>query len=72
MQGITRNPLADPGLLGLSAGAYAALAVTIAFIPSANYFLTMVACFIGAALGALLVFGIGSMKKADSLLSVLY
>ncbi len=63
MQGITRNPLADPGLLGLSAGAYAALAVTIAFIPSANYFLTMVACFIGAALGALLVFGIGSMKK---------
>ncbi len=63
MQGITRNPLADPGLLGLSAGAYAALAVTIAFIPSANYFLTMVACFIGAAIGALLVFGIGSMKK---------
>lgn len=63
MQGITRNPLADPGLLGLSAGAYAALAVTIAFIPSANYFLTMIACFIGAALGALLVFGIGSMKK---------
>lgn len=63
MQGITRNPLADPGLLGLSAGAYAALAVTISFIPSANYFLTMVACFIGAAIGALLVFGIGSMKK---------
>ncbi|WFA05250.1 iron ABC transporter permease [Bacillus sp. HSf4] len=63
MQGITRNPLADPGLLGLSAGAYAALAVTIAFVPSANYFLTMVACFIGAAIGALLVFGIGAMKK---------
>jgi len=63
MQGMTRNPLADPGLLGLSAGAYAALAVTIAFMPSANYFLTMVACFIGATIGALLVFGIGSMKR---------
>lgn len=63
MQGMTRNPLADPGLLGLSAGAYAALAVTITFMPSANYFLTMIACFIGATIGALLVFGIGSMKR---------
>lgn len=63
MQGLTRNPLADPGLLGLSAGAYAALSITIAFLPSANYFLTMLACFIGAAIGAGLVFGIDSMKK---------
>lgn len=63
MQGMTRNPLADPGLLGLSAGANAALAITIAFMPSANYFTTMIAGFIGAAAGALLVFGIGSMKR---------
>ncbi|MBD8070140.1 FecCD family ABC transporter permease [Bacillus sp. PS06] len=63
MQGMTRNPLADPGLLGLSAGANAALAITIALIPSANYFITMVACFIGAAVGAALVFGISAMKK---------
>jgi iron complex transport system permease protein len=63
MQGITRNPLADPGLLGLTAGANAALAVTIAMIPAANYFITMIACFIGAAIGALLVFGISAMKR---------
>jgi iron complex transport system permease protein len=63
MQGMTRNPLADPGLLGLTAGANAALAVSIALIPSANYFVTMVACFIGAAIGAMLVFGISAMKK---------
>jgi iron complex transport system permease protein len=63
MQGLTRNPLADPGLLGLTAGAYAALAITIAFLPSANYFLTMIACFIGAAIGAMFVFGIDSMKN---------
>jgi iron complex transport system permease protein len=62
MQGMTRNPLADPGLLGLSAGANAALAITIALIPSANYFSTMLMCFIGAAIGALLVFGISSIK----------
>ncbi|WP_221568437.1 iron ABC transporter permease [Alkalihalobacillus sp. TS-13] len=63
MQGLTRNPLADPGLLGLTAGANAALAVTMVFIPTANYFGIMIACFVGSAIGAIMVFGIGSMKK---------
>lgn len=63
MQGITRNPLADPGLLGLTSGANAALAFTLAFLPAANYFGIMVACFIGAAVGAVMVFGIGAMRK---------
>ncbi|MET3682730.1 iron complex transport system permease protein [Alkalibacillus flavidus] len=62
MQGMTRNPLADPGLLGLTAGANAALAVTIAFIPGANYFWIMIACFIGSAVGAVLVFGISALN----------
>lgn len=63
MQGITRNPLADPGLLGLSAGAYAALAITIAFIPSANYLIITFSCFIGAAVGTFMVFGLGSLNR---------
>ncbi len=63
MQGMTRNPLADPGLLGLTAGANAGLAITLAFFSSANYFITMIACFIGAALGATIVFGISAVKK---------
>ncbi|WP_285768515.1 iron ABC transporter permease [Peribacillus sp. SI8-4] len=63
MQGITRNPLADPGLLGLTAGANAALAITLAFVPAANNFGIMGACFIGAAVGTLMVFGIAAMKK---------
>lgn len=62
MQGMTRNPLADPGLLGLTAGANAALAVAIAFIPNMNYFGIMIACFIGAAVGAALVFGISALN----------
>jgi len=65
MQGLTRNPLADPGLLGLTSGANAALAFTMAFIPAANYFGIMVACFIGAAVGTIMVFGIGAMRKGD-------
>ncbi|WP_060203742.1 FecCD family ABC transporter permease [Sporosarcina koreensis] len=63
MQGLTRNPLADPGLLGLTAGASAALAATIAFMPSANYIMVTIACFIGAAIGTVMVFSIGAMKK---------
>ena len=63
MQGITKNPLADPGLLGLSAGANAALAVTMVFIPSSNYFVILISCFIGSAIGMIMVFGISSMKK---------
>ncbi|MDQ6595775.1 FecCD family ABC transporter permease [Bacillus salipaludis] len=70
MQGLTRNPLADPGMLGLTAGANAALAITIALIPSTNYFGIMVACFIGAAIGSILVFGIGVMKGGFSPLRI--
>ncbi|MDN7245378.1 FecCD family ABC transporter permease [Planococcus shenhongbingii] len=63
MQGMTRNPLADPSLLGLTSGANAALAVTLAFLPAANYFWITVACFIGAAIGAAIVFGLGATKR---------
>ncbi|MFE4709335.1 FecCD family ABC transporter permease [Paenibacillus sp. NPDC056722] len=63
MQGMTRNPLADSGLLGLNAGATAALALAFAFTPSMPFTLIMLFCFIGAALAALLVFGIGSLSR---------
>ncbi|WP_124726949.1 FecCD family ABC transporter permease [Staphylospora marina] len=61
MQGITRNPLADPGLLGLNAGATFALACMFAFLPGASYMTIMFVSFIGAGLGAGLVFGLGSL-----------
>ncbi|KGP92230.1 iron ABC transporter [Pontibacillus chungwhensis BH030062] len=63
MQGLTKNPLADPGLLGLTSGANMALAIALALLPGANYIWITIACFIGAAIGAGLVMGIGSMKR---------
>lgn len=63
MHGISRNPLADPGLLGLTSGANAALAIAIAFIPSANYMVILTSCFIGAAAAVFLVFSISAAKK---------
>src|SRR5690625_7930505 len=37
MQGITRHPLADHGLLGLTAAENSILSITIFFFPSVNY-----------------------------------
>ncbi|WP_411342952.1 FecCD family ABC transporter permease [Paenibacillus sp. WLX1005] len=65
MQGLTRNPLADPGLLGLSAGASMALAAVLAFAPGIGYFGIMVTCFVGAAIGVLLVFGVSAIRKRN-------
>lgn len=63
MQGMTRNPLADPGLLGLTSGANLALALVLAFIPGLPFLMLMLSCFIGAAIGMLIVFGIGVSSK---------
>ncbi|GAB0169296.1 iron ABC transporter permease [Lysinibacillus sp. CTST325] len=63
MQGVTRNPLADPGLLGLTAGANAALALTMAFIPNTSYYMLIFACFVGAGVGMIVVYGIGASTK---------
>lgn len=62
MQGMTRNPLADSGLLGLNAGAGVALALVFAFAPSISFTTLMLYCFIGAATASLIVFGIGSLS----------
>ncbi|GFN30837.1 FecCD family ABC transporter permease [Paenibacillus xylaniclasticus] len=63
MQGMTRNPMADSGLLGLNAGAGFVLALCLALAPSLSYNYTLLFCFIGAGIGAALVFGIGSFAR---------
>lgn len=63
MQGMTRNPMADSGILGLNSGAGLALAVCFAFFPGTSFLTTIFYSFAGAAIGAGLVFGIGYMSK---------
>lgn len=63
MQGMTRNPLADSGLLGLNSGAVLALAICFAFFPGLPFMYLIMYSFIGAAGGAALVFGVGSMAR---------
>lgn len=61
MQGITRNPIADPGLLGVNAGASLLVIVAIAWfgITSPEGFLWF--AFAGAAGAALLVYAVASL-----------
>lgn len=63
MQGMTRNPMADSGLLGLNSGAGLALAICFALFPGTSFVTTIFYSFAGAAAGAGLVFGIGYMSK---------
>ncbi|BBH25002.1 ferrichrome ABC transporter permease [Paenibacillus baekrokdamisoli] len=63
MQGMTRNPLADSGLLGINAGSGVVLAICFAFFPGLPYLHLILYSFLGAGLGAGLVFGIGALAK---------
>lgn len=63
MQGMTRNPLADSGLLGINAGAGFMLALCFAFFPGLPYMTLILFAFLGAGVGMMLVFGIGSMAR---------
>lgn len=63
MQGLTRNPLADSGLLGLNAGSGFMLAVCFAFFPGLPFMYLILFSFLGAGVGAGLVYGMGSMAR---------
>jgi iron complex transport system permease protein len=63
MQGLTRNPLADSSILGVNAGATFMLAICFAILPQLSYTYVVLMSFLGAAIGALLVFGLGFMSK---------
>lgn len=63
MQVLTRNPLAEPQLLGVSYGAAFALVVTLAFFPTLSLTGTMIASIIGAGVAVIIVFALASMSK---------
>jgi len=63
MQGMTRNPLADSGLIGLNSGAGFALALCFAFFPGLPYGYLILFSFVGAALSAAFVFTLGAVTR---------
>lgn len=66
MQGVTRNPLADPGILGVNVGASLAVVVAVAWfgISSADAFIWI--AIAGAGATAVFVYVIGSMGRGGA------
>ncbi|WP_099205384.1 FecCD family ABC transporter permease [Scatolibacter rhodanostii] len=63
MQGTTRNPLADSGLMGISSGSGFAIALAMAFLPSRTYGQTMLFACLGAAVTTGMTYFIASLGK---------
>ncbi|CCH19152.1 Ferric enterobactin transport system permease protein fepD [Micromonospora lupini str. Lupac 08] len=64
MQALTRNPLADPGLLGINAGASAAVAVAATFLGVTAIGGYVWFALLGAALVTALVYAVGGGRGA--------
>ena len=66
MQGVTRNPLADPGILGINNGAALAVVIGIAWfgIAAASTFVWV--AILGAGLTAVFVYGVGSIGRGGA------
>ena len=62
LQGLFRNPMADPGIIGVSAGgALAGVVVIVTGAATAYVLITPGAALLGAVLAAFIVYGIGSL-----------
>jgi iron-siderophore transport system permease protein len=65
MQALTRNPLADPGLLGVNAGAAAAVVIALS-LGLAGAASSVWFAFVGAALAAVAVYAIGGAGRGGA------
>ncbi|BBI30916.1 FecCD family ABC transporter permease [Cohnella abietis] len=61
MQGSTRNPLADSGLMGISSGAAFGMAVCFAIFPNSPYMINILYSCMGASIATLLTYTIASV-----------
>ncbi|ANY08861.1 FecCD family ABC transporter permease [Pseudonocardia sp. HH130630-07] len=66
MQGVTRNPLADPGILGVTMGASLAVVTGLAFFGLASAGSVVWVAICGAAVTAVFVYVVGSMGRGGA------
>ena len=66
MQALTRNPLADPGILGVEAGAAAAIVAAIAAFKVTEPSTYIWFSFLGAAVASVVVYLLGSHGRAGA------
>lgn len=63
MQGQTRNPLADPGVLGVSAGASLAVVFGVYLLGATSVAATLGLALLGALVASVVVFGVAALSR---------
>lgn len=63
MQGLTRNPLAEPGILGINAGAALAVVVSVFLFGSSSLTVYALLAFVGVAVAWAIVYSVGSLGR---------
>jgi len=66
MQGVTRNPLADPGILGVNMGASLAVVIGIAWFGMSTLGAYVWTAILGAGVAAVLVYAVGSLGRGGA------
>jgi iron complex transport system permease protein len=66
MQAVTRNPLADPGIFGVSTGAALAVVIGIAYFGLSNPYAYIVVAIVGSAVAAIFVYTVGSLGRGGA------
>ncbi|MHA7270188.1 FecCD family ABC transporter permease [Arthrobacter sp. HLT1-20] len=66
MQGVARNPLADPGILGVNAGAALAVVAGIFFFGAASIASYLWFAFVGSAVAAVVVYAVASLGRSGA------
>lgn len=66
MQGVTRNPLADPGILGVNMGASLAVVVGVAWFGMSSAYAYIWTAIVGAGCAAVFVYAVGSSGRGGA------
>lgn len=66
MQAVTRNPIAEPGILGISNGASLAVVFGIAFFGLSSATSQMFVAILGAAVAGVFVYAVGSLGRGGA------
>lgn len=66
MQALTRNPLADPGILGVNAGAYFCMVLGVTAVGSATTSGNVLFAMVGAFVASTLVYFVGSRGRGGA------
>ncbi len=62
-QGVLRNPLADPYIIGIAAGGALGAVTSISLLKSNGLFMTSISSFVGSLLAVALVYGLALLRK---------